>query len=46
MDFWCFTFPVLVLTIVFAFDSLVKDMKINKLEQRIRKLEQGKDSET
>jgi hypothetical protein len=39
MDFWCFTFPMLVLTIVFAFDSLVKDMKINKLEQQIRTLE-------
>lgn len=46
MEFWCYTFPVLALTVVVAFDSLVKDMKINKLEQRIRTLEQEKDSET
>ena len=41
MDFWCYTFPMLVLIAVVASDSLVKDMKINKLEQRIRTLEQG-----
>ena len=46
MEFWCYTFPMLALTVVVAFDSLVKDMKINKLEQRIRTLKQGKDSET
>ena len=46
MDFWCFTFPMLALIVVVASDSLVKDMKIYKLEKRIRTLEQGKDSET
>ena len=41
MDFWCYSFPMLALTVVVAFDSLVKDMKIYKLEQRIRMLEQS-----
>lgn len=46
MEFWGYNFPLLMLIVVVASDSLVKDMKIYKLEQRIRTLEQGKDSET
>lgn len=45
MDFWCYTFPMLMLIVVVASDSLVKDMEIYKLKQRIRTLEQGKDGE-
>lgn len=45
-DFWFYQFPMLMLIVVVASDSLVKDMKIYKLEQRIRELEQWKDSET
>lgn len=45
-DFWFYLFPMLALIVVVVSDSLVMDMKINKLEQRIRTLEQGKDSET
>lgn len=43
MEFWCYTFPMLALTVIFAIDSLVKDMKICKLEQRIRELEQAEE---
>ena len=46
MEFWSFTFPMLALIVVVASDSLVKDMKIYKLEQRIRELERRKDGET
>lgn len=46
MQFWSFTFPMLALIVVVASDSLVKDMKIYKLEQQIRELEQWNDSET
>ena len=46
MDFWSYNFPMLALIVVVASDSLVKDMEIYKLKQRIRTLEQGKDSET
>lgn len=46
MQFWSFTFPMLALIAVVASDSLVKDMKIYKLEQRIRTIERGKDGET
>ena len=42
-DFWFYLFPMLALIVVVASDSLVKDMKIYKLEQRIITLEQGKD---
>lgn len=41
MEFWSYTFPMLALIVVVASDSLVKDVKIYKLEQRIRELEQN-----
>ena len=39
-DFWLYPFPVLVLIAVVAWNDLLTEIRICKLEQRIRELEQ------
>ena len=39
MEFWCYTFPMLVLTIMVMWNDIDTERQFCKLEKRIRELE-------
>ena len=46
MEFWCYTFPMLVLATMVAWNDMATDIKIHNLEDRIRELEEAEEGET
>lgn len=44
--FWCYTFPMLVLAAMVAWNDIATEIQFCKLEKRIRELEQAEEGET
>lgn len=45
MEFWCYTFPLLILAAMVMWLDISVDIRLCKLENRIRELERAEEGE-